>query len=158
MKDSADLKTTLMGGRARPSTAGTSSVRYSQGTTTPAQPPAEPLAAVDNHGVVELTPDQALVTRAEAKIDNRAKKPACSNTKVHLMYGRGGGKSKRKSGGGKGGSGKNKGGSKRSSGKAGKKGKKGAGKKKGAKGSKSKAGRAKKTSKSKGKKAGKAKK
>ena len=161
----AELRTSLMGGAARPSAANTANVKYSQGTTTPVQPPAEPLAAVDPRGTVDLTPDQALVTRAEAKIDGRTKKPACSNSKVHLMYGRGGGKSKRQSGGGKRGS---KSGSKRSSGKAGKKGGKVKGKKgskstkgtKGTKGAKSrsKAGRSSKAAKGKGKKAKKSKK
>ena len=92
-----DLKTSLMGSKGHDSAHDKNvAVKYSQGTTTPVNPPTEPLAAVDAHGVTELTPDQAMVNRTEAKIHTEAKRRKCSNTKAHLMYGRGGGKSKNK--------------------------------------------------------------
>ena len=156
----AGLKTSLMGGNGPSQPPHGSGVKYSQGTTTPVNPPAEPLAAVDVHGVTELTPDQAAVTRTEAKINTQAKKRKCSNTKVHLMYGRGGGKgkaskskSKSKSGkskSGKSGSSKSKKGKQRAAGKGGKK-----GRAKGGKSAKAKSGKSKKTAKNKSKKSGK---
>ena len=137
MTDAAlpDLKTSLMGGNGRASAAAssTSGVKYSQGTTTPAQPPSEPLAAMDTHASATLTPDQAMVNRTEAKLSSSAsRKRACSDTKAHLIYGRGGSKTKggkkRKSGSGSSGGkrsngGKGKKGSKKTGAKGGKKGK-----------------------------------